>query len=55
MILDPAHGLAEICRAAALYRKDIPDKLQVTLEKTRRAMSALDGLNALRAETLLSL
>ena len=54
-ILDPAHGLAEICRAAALYRKDIPDELQVTIGKARRVMSASGGLDALRAETLVAL
>jgi AraC-like DNA-binding protein len=54
-ILDPAHDLDGICRTAALYRKDIPDELQLTLEKTRRAMSIPGGLDALRAETLLSL
>jgi len=52
-IFDPAHGLAEVC--CTLYRKDIPDELQATLEKTRRLMSVSGGLDALRAESLVAL
>lgn len=54
-ILDPAYGVAKICCAPALYRKDIPDELKVTLDKVRRLMSASGGLDTLRAETLLAL
>lgn len=50
-----AHGLPEVCRAAALYRRDIPDELQATVEKFRRVMSAPGGLDPLRAETLSTL
>ena len=54
-ILDPAHGLAEICSAADIYRSDIPDELKVTLGKVRHLMSASGRLDVLRAETLLAL
>lgn len=54
-VLDPAHGLADLCHSPEIYRPRIPNQLRITLAKLRRLMSVSGGLNTLHAETLLSL